>query len=546
MLAGINATGAVERIAEGQAQARLGCRSACIRRHALGPQPVVKSIHPVRLREHIGCQKLTICIHVGVQAIALCVQLVQLLPVLPHNEIGGGRESVPPSRRHVAVKGADGSLGYPVAKAIISVARHVLGNFVSNRTEPPLRVVSVLVDAVIGHVAGVVVAEPVRRGGSEGDVIVIGGVLGRFRLGRWQARASRDRLRRAVAKRVVGPAEAQPRLVIHRTPWTGGGVGAGNATERLIAGRTICREIPGIGKAIQRVAIGQQISIGRISRGCGSGRGNRVAVDGAVLAAGEGAQVPEKEGDGNRLGSSVADAMESGRPLYSGPGWLAVTVSAPGDAVVAVNPRLAPLMTDASPWATLSGVLACPRSVGQLCSRCARIQDSADDSLARRIVVMRTRKQRLLPFVVALAGRARHLPSVHRRDTVQRAVLRPHAGRSAHLPAFHARRYRIRRFRPADLQQQLQRHLHSQRGHRARRTVQPPAALLHIVWRLLFHGARARAGRHLQRRRVQRRPAHYRVRCAPGARRTACARLVGRRAHRARQRGRGHCHRSCL
>ena len=90
------------------------------------------------------------------------------------------------------------------------------------------------------------------------------------------------------------------------------------------------------------------------------------------------------------------------------------------------------------------------------------------------------------------------------------------------------RRDRIRRLRPANLQQHLQRLLHPQQSHREGRAVQPPAALLHIVWRLFCYRAGARTGRYLQRRRLQRRPTNDGVRSPPGARRATGARPMGR------------------
>ncbi len=76
---------------------------------------------------------------------------------------------------------------------------------------------------------------------------------------------------------------------------------------------------------------------------------------------------------------------------------------------------------------------------------CAKHRLASDHRRRRRCAQRRRRSPR----------RPRHLPSVHRPDAATRGVLRPHPGRSAHLPALHPRRGRIRRFRPADLQQCL-------------------------------------------------------------------------------------------
>ena len=127
--------------------------------------------------------------------------------------------------------------------------------------------------------------------------------------------------------------------------------------------------------------------------------------------------------------------------------------------------------------------------------------------------------------------RSRHLHSLHHAHAPLRPIPRSHPGRAPHLPALDPRRHCLRGLRSAG----RQRHLHPQRSHPARFPVQPPAPVLHIVRRLLRHGARPRPRRHLQRRRLQRRAAHNGVRRPSRARRTTHAYPVGRRTHRPHQ-----------
>ena len=134
-------------------------------------------------------------------------------------------------------------------------------------------------------------------------------------------------------------------------------------------------------------------------------------------------------------------------PLLQGRVWSADENSS-GDFIAVVNRAFATRYLSSSN--ALGRQLRIPALTIQnrfTASLCAKHRLASDHRRRRRCAQRRHRSPR----------RPRHLPSVHRPDAALRAVPRPHPGRSAHLPALHPRRDRIRRFRPADLQQRLNR-----------------------------------------------------------------------------------------